>query len=280
MGDVLIVGGTGGIGLELARHFVRRGRAVVLTGRQADAAAKVTAGLDGPGTARAIDLDLAEPGTLAATLNDVGELDRLALVAVERDRNTVAAYDHERANRLTTLKLVGYTEVVRVLAPRLTVDASVLLFGGAARERPYPGSTTVSIVNAGIAGMVAARVNAIHPGAVADTPYWADGGALLDAIAQRTLTGRAPHPETGREALYLASPYVTHVNDVSRAEGRAILDLLYRHIETTEFSYRHQWRVGDLVVWDNRCTQHLAVADYFPQERLMHRMNIAGDRPR
>ncbi|MBB2914142.1 NAD(P)-dependent dehydrogenase (short-subunit alcohol dehydrogenase family) [Streptosporangium becharense] len=222
MGDVLIVGGTSGIGLELARHFVRRGRAVVLTGRRADGAAEAAAGLDGPIPARGIGLDLAEPGTLAAALADVGEVDRLALVAVERDQNTVADYDHERANRLTTLKLVGYTEVVRVLAPRLSADASVLLFGGAARERPYPGSTTVSIVNAGIVGMVATlaaelaptRVNAIHPGAVADTPFWANGGALLDAIAQRTLTGRVPAMAdvVDAAAFLLDNPAVNAVN--------------------------------------------------------------------
>ncbi|MBG0817223.1 SDR family oxidoreductase [Planomonospora sp. ID82291] len=200
MGEVVIVGGTGGIGLELARHFVRRGRAVVVTGRRADRAARVAAGLDGPGTARGIALDLTEPGATAAALADVGEVDRLALVAVDRDQNTLADYDHGRATGLTILKLVGYTEVVHTLAPRLSRDASILLFGGIARERPYPGSTTVSIVNGGITGMVATlaaemapvRVNAIHPGVVADTPSWTGRAALLEVVAERTLTGRVP----------------------------------------------------------------------------------------
>lgn len=87
------------------------------------------------------------------------------------------------------------------------------------------------------------------------------------------------HPGTGRKALYLSSPYVTGIRGLSAAESGALLDFLYRHIETNEFIYRHQWTVGDLVVWDNRCTQHFAVADYYPRERLMHRMNIAGERP-
>ncbi|EYF05511.1 TauD/TfdA dioxygenase family protein [Chondromyces apiculatus] len=87
------------------------------------------------------------------------------------------------------------------------------------------------------------------------------------------------HPETRRRALYLSAPYVTHIEGLSRSESRAILDLLYRHIETSEFIYRHRWTKGDLVIWDNRCTQHLAVADYYPQERLMHRMNVAGEKP-
>ncbi|GAA2893132.1 SDR family oxidoreductase [Streptosporangium fragile] len=203
MTEVVIIGGTSGIGFELARHYVGQGRAVVLTGRDRDRAAKAAAELDGGetgGSARGIGLNLAEPATVAAALGDVGEVDRLALVAVDRDQNTVARYDHDKAAYLTTVKLVGYTQVVHALMSRLPKDASVLLFGGAARERPYPGSTTVSIVNGGITGMVATlaaelapvRVNAIHPGAVADTPFWAGGAALLDALAQRTLTGRLP----------------------------------------------------------------------------------------
>ncbi|GAA3121722.1 SDR family oxidoreductase [Planomonospora alba] len=226
MPDVVVVGGSSGVGLELARHYVRRGRDVVLTsrdaGRAAQAAADVNACCDTGGAARGIALDLAEPEAAVAALAEVGQVDRLALVAVDRDRNTVAGYDHERALYLTTLKLVGYTQVVHALAPRLAKDAAVLLFGGAARERPYPGSTTVSIVNGGITGMVATlaaelapvRVNAIHPGVVADTPYWAGGEALLEAVAQRTLTGRIPTTAdvVGASVFLLENPAVNAVD--------------------------------------------------------------------
>ncbi|MFD0663775.1 SDR family oxidoreductase [Thermocatellispora tengchongensis] len=174
------------------------------------------------GSARGIPLDLTAPGALAAALADVGEVDRLALVAVDRDRNTVADYDHARARHLTTLKLVGYTEVVHTLARRLSEDAAVLLFGGAAREWPYPGSTTVSIVNGGITGMVATlaaelapvRVNAIHPGMVADTPYWAGGAEVLEAAKHRMLTGRIPTMADVVEAsvFLLENPAVNAVN--------------------------------------------------------------------
>jgi NAD(P)-dependent dehydrogenase (short-subunit alcohol dehydrogenase family) len=83
-----------------------------------------------------------------------------------------------------------------VLKDRLTEDASVLFFGGLARERPYPGSTTVSTVNGGVTGMVRAvacelapvRGNAIHPGIVGDSPYWA--GKPVDAFISRTPIGR------------------------------------------------------------------------------------------
>ncbi|MFI5808234.1 TauD/TfdA dioxygenase family protein [Streptomyces sp. NPDC051561] len=87
------------------------------------------------------------------------------------------------------------------------------------------------------------------------------------------------HPETGRQALYISSPYVTRINGLTDAESRALLEFLYRHIETNEIIYRHRWTTGDLVIWDNRCTQHYAAADYFPNERLMHRINIAGEKP-
>jgi len=87
------------------------------------------------------------------------------------------------------------------------------------------------------------------------------------------------HPKTKRKALYLSRPYVTHISGLKPAESRALLDFLYRHVETNEFIYRHRWQRRDLLIWDNRCTQHLAVADYFPRERLMHRLNIAGEAP-
>jgi hypothetical protein len=62
-------------------------------------------------------------------------------------------YDVERAIRLVTIKLVGYTEVVHALETRLAADGSVLLFGGLAKERPYPGSTTVTTVNDAMVGL-------------------------------------------------------------------------------------------------------------------------------
>ena len=76
------------------------------------------------------------------------------------------------------MKLVGYTAVVGALRDRLAEDGSVVLFGGRAKDRPYPGSTTVSTVNGGVSGMVRSlavqlaprRVNAIHPGIVGDSP--------------------------------------------------------------------------------------------------------------
>jgi NAD(P)-dependent dehydrogenase (short-subunit alcohol dehydrogenase family) len=195
--QTVIVGGTSGLGLELARRYAERGDPVVVTGRDEARAATVASEL-GPG-ARGLPLDLTHPHEIASCLAAVGDVKRLVLAAIERDENTVRDYDIDRALRLVTLKLVGYTEVVHVLAPRLAPEAAVLLFGGLAKEKPYPGSTTVTTVNGGVTGMVKTlalelapvRVNAIHPGIVGDSPAWKDKPAgVLDTVRERTPTGR------------------------------------------------------------------------------------------
>jgi len=98
-----------------------------------------------------------------------------------------------------TLKLVGYTEVIHALQPRFTDDASVLIFGGLARDRPYPGSTTVTTVNGGVTGLVRTlvielaptRVNALHPAIVGDSPQWVNmPQERHDALVSRTPIGR------------------------------------------------------------------------------------------
>jgi NAD(P)-dependent dehydrogenase (short-subunit alcohol dehydrogenase family) len=196
-GCVVVVGGTSGLGHEIARHYAEQGRQVVLTGRDAEHAAKVAAEL-GP-SAHGIGLELTRPESIAGALADVGPVEHLVLAAINRDDNTVAAYDHAIALQLVTLKLVGYTEVVHALLPRISRDGSVLIFGGLAKDRPYPGSLTVSTVNGGVVGMVVAlateiapiRVNAIHPGIVGDSPHWTvTPPAVLDAVRARTPTGR------------------------------------------------------------------------------------------
>ena len=196
-GAVIVVGGTRAIGLELARHYVRAGEDVVITGRDPENIASAVEELGG-GRSLGSRFDLAEPGTIAAALADVGPVRRLALVAIERDQNTIADYDIAQALRLVTLKLVGYTEVVHQLHDRLTDDASILLFGGMAKERPYPGSTTVTTVNGGVVGLTRTlveelkprRVNSIHPGVVGDSPYWSEKAAARERYTSETPLGR------------------------------------------------------------------------------------------
>jgi NAD(P)-dependent dehydrogenase (short-subunit alcohol dehydrogenase family) len=195
-GAVVVVGGTRAIGLEIVRHFAERGEEVVLTGRDAR---NVAAAVEAVGSgARGATFDLAEPASIAPALADVGPVKHLVLVAIDRDENTVRDYSIERAIRLVTLKLVGFTEVVHTLADRLSPEASLVLFGGMAKERPYPGSTTVSTVNGGIVGLTRTlveelkpiRVNAIHPGVVGDSPYWAEKPAAVANYASQSPIGR------------------------------------------------------------------------------------------
>ncbi len=102
-----------------------------------------------------------------------------------------------------TLKLVGFTQVIVSLRERLTDDASLVLFGGMAKERPYPGSTTVSTVNGGIVGLTRTlveelkplRVSSIHPGIVGDSPYWAEKPAAVENYRSQTPTGRLARME-------------------------------------------------------------------------------------
>jgi len=198
-GAVVVIGGTSGIGLGLAQTYAARGRSVVITGRSEERCAEIARGIAGSGEIGWCALDLAEPERLGSALEAVGAVDHLVLAAIERDQNTVLQYDVARAMRLVTLKLVGYTEVVHALADRFTDGASILLFGGQALHRPYPGSTTITTVNGGVEGLVRTlavqlapiRVNAIHPGIVGDTPEWADKpAAVLDAVRARTPLGR------------------------------------------------------------------------------------------
>jgi NAD(P)-dependent dehydrogenase (short-subunit alcohol dehydrogenase family) len=196
-GAVVVVGGSAGIGLETARHFAARGEQVVLTSRdraRADAAAAEIGG-DCSGLA----VDLAEPASIRSAFADVGPVKHLVIGAVDRDENTVRDYDIEGATRLVVLKLVGYTEVVHVLADRLTPEASVVLLGGLAKDRPYVGSTTVTTVNGGVTSLVRTlaielapvRINALHPAVVGDTPFWENKPeAVLDGLRARTPTGR------------------------------------------------------------------------------------------
>jgi NAD(P)-dependent dehydrogenase (short-subunit alcohol dehydrogenase family) len=196
MGSVVVIGGTAGLGRQVAEHYVRQGRDVVLGGRDAVRAAEVAGEMGGG--ARAIALDLARPHEVGAVLSDVDSVDHLVLAAIERDSNSAVDYKVDEAVHLVTLKLVGYTAVVGALHRRMPPEGSIVLFGGQARLRPYPGSTTVTTVNGGVVAMVTTlalelapiRVNAIHPGIVGDSPYWTGRTEYLETVRQRTPTGR------------------------------------------------------------------------------------------
>ena len=177
----LVIGGASeGVGGVLARKFAGRGDNVIVTSRdssRAEAAAKEIGGVT-----RGLAIDLSQPGTIAAALETVTEVDNVVITAMESVPVTLADFRIDDAVRSVTIKLVGYAEAVRVLRDRFRPGASVVLFGGLAKERPYPGSTMVTTFNAGLTGLVKTlaaeiaphRVNAVHPGLIGDSPKWRD----------------------------------------------------------------------------------------------------------
>ena len=87
------------------------------------------------------------------------------------------------------------------------------------------------------------------------------------------------HPVTGRKALFVNAGFTRRIVELAANESRALLDLLFKHAMHPAFQCRFNWRAGDVAMWDNRCTQHLAVWDYHPETRAGLRVTIAGDRP-
>ena len=108
------------------------------------------------------------------------------------------------------------------------------------------------------------------------------------AAAQATMRERPPvdhplvrtHPDTGAKALYLGN-HASHIQGLPEAEGRALLAELLGHATQPQFVYRHRWRAGDLVMWDNRCLLHRAVANYEMgrERRILHRTVVKGTLP-
>ena len=139
----VVIGGTSGIGLEVARARAARGDDVVLTGRDAGRAA--AGGGVGRRAVTGLALDLNDPHGMADALAGVERVDRLVVLPrSSATRTPWPTTTSTAATRLAVLKLVGYTEVVHALLPRMDDDSSVVLFGGRAKDRPYPGSITVS----------------------------------------------------------------------------------------------------------------------------------------
>jgi NAD(P)-dependent dehydrogenase (short-subunit alcohol dehydrogenase family) len=196
MPHVVVVGGTAGLGLDIAREYAARGHDITIAGRDATRAKAIAGELGG--TTQGVSVDLTQPETIADSLAGVANIDHLVITATGRDHNSARDYRPATALELVTIKLVGYTEVAHVLAPRMTERGAIVLFGGLAKDRPYPGSTTVSTVNAAVSGLTNTlafelapiRVNAVHPAAVADSAYWQAHPELTEPIKARTPTGR------------------------------------------------------------------------------------------
>lgn len=105
---------------------------------------------------------------------------------------------------------------------------------------------------------------------------------LADAVAANPPV-RHPvirtHPETGKRVVFVNSLFTTHIEGLKPAESDAVLEFLYGHITTAEYTCRFQWQPHSIAIWDNRSTQHKPINDYFPAHRKLERITIDGDKP-
>jgi taurine dioxygenase len=115
-----------------------------------------------------------------------------------------------------------------------------------------------------------------------------DGDRVYRVRQRKNVTGELPraehpvvrtHPVTGRKALFVNPNFTSHIVGMSAMESDALLQMLYRHSERDEFKCRFKWQPNSIAFWDNRCTMHLAMWDYYPQRRYGHRVTIAGTQP-
>jgi taurine dioxygenase len=107
----------------------------------------------------------------------------------------------------------------------------------------------------------------------------AEAGEVAEAIASDRRSSHpvvVVHPDTGAPSLYVNPTYTRWLDGVPAEESESVLRLLYAHATNERFVYRHRWSEGDFVMWDNRCTMHIALAD-FTGRRLMHRVSVLGD---
>ena len=169
---VVVIGGTSGIGLPLARAAQALGCKLTITGRGADRVAEIAKSIGSGATG--YHLDLEDTGSIRAALTDGPAIDHLLLMPLYSLATTVKDFKATEANRPLHVKLAGYVETISTVLPRLKPTSSIVLFSGLAKVRPYPSSTMISVVNAGIIGMMntmvvelaAIRVNSVSPGLV------------------------------------------------------------------------------------------------------------------
>ncbi|MFC3068952.1 TauD/TfdA dioxygenase family protein [Phenylobacterium soli] len=104
---------------------------------------------------------------------------------------------------------------------------------------------------------------------------------IVSSEADKSLTHPLvrTHPVTARKALYVSPVYTVGIEGMTPAESAAILGFLFKHMTEERFVYRHKWRPGMLLMWDNRCTVHFAEGGYDGHLRVMHRTTVAGEEP-
>jgi NAD(P)-dependent dehydrogenase (short-subunit alcohol dehydrogenase family) len=209
---IVVIGGTKGLGLAVASAAISRGYAVTVTGRSAPTA-ELAAGSLGGGVV-GLPCNLNDGASIKGLFSQIPRVDHLVLVAVERDHNEIRSFRPEDALRTSVAKTVGYATAVHCALDKFAPDGSVVMFGGISALRPLPGSTTISMANAAVVGLMNSlatqiapvRVNTITPGLVAGT----DAVDVADPIRreayeklrERTPGKRLPSPDDIVQATF------------------------------------------------------------------------------
>lgn len=173
---IVVIGGSQGLGRDIAEYFIRQEDEVFLTSRDPLRAKKVAAEVGGRAVGLAVDLGT--PESIAEAFESVPAVDHVVVTAIEQMQDSLDSFSFEDAVRATTAKVVGYIEVIHALKPHLKPSSSIVLFGGLAKDQPYPGSTVVTTTNGAVSALVRTlsmelapvRINALHPGLVGDSP--------------------------------------------------------------------------------------------------------------
>lgn len=157
---------------------------------------------------------------------------------------------------------------------------------------PYGGDTEFSSMTAAYEALseglkaTLATLRGVNSSAKADVTKSREDRIASDgrADARKEYTAEHPvvrtHPETARKALYVNGGHTVRFAGWTEEESAPLLRFLFRHQQRAEFTCRFTWQPGSLALWDNRCTQHNPVNDYHGFRRIMHRITLAGDRPR
>ena len=188
---VVIIGGSSGMGLAVARRCLAGGATVVIAGRSPERLEAARAELACPDRLHAVTADIGDRAQLGRLFEETGKLSHLVVTAADLPYGPVAALTEDSLMRAVRSKLLGPFFAAQEAAPRMTAGASMTFTSGIAAYRPAPGGSLAAIVNGALESMVRAfalelapiRVNAVSPGWV-DTPLW-DQLATPDAKQAR-----------------------------------------------------------------------------------------------
>lgn len=200
----VIIGGTQGLGLHIANAATALGARVTVAGRDIEKANAAAHSIGESATGGCCDLTNWD--SIGELFDGIDVVDHLILTALDRDHNSIRDFRPDDSARTMLMKNVGYAVAVEKALPKFSDDASVVLFSGLSMWVPMPGSTTISMANGGVIGLMNSlaleiapvRVNAITPGVVGGTEAVENAASertdRYEALRQRTPGKRLPTP--------------------------------------------------------------------------------------